>query len=180
MRVALVLKAELLGYISSSGGNFVHGMTGTLVHEKTEGGWWEDWGQRWWVGCGGRTLALEMSKAAGLEQWFALVSTGVSVFYHNPRGLKQHNFILLCIISVTWVPDPRGKVLTDPSSFLETLKTTLFPWCIGQFLFFLLQFCSFPAHKHPEATSSENINWSFMLAQGCPGSPLPSRKTQNP
>lgn len=56
MRVALVLKAELLEYISSSGGSFVQGMTGTLVHEKTEG-------------VGGRTGDRDSEWAAEAGLW---------------------------------------------------------------------------------------------------------------
>lgn len=71
----------------------------------------------------------------------------------NPRGLKQHNFILLCIISVTWVPDPRGKVLTDPSSFLETLKMTdsssLLLWSVSVFPTPVL---FFPSSQAPRGT----------------------------
>lgn len=118
------------------------------------------------VGCRGRTLTVETTKSAGLEQWFALVSTGASVYYHNPRGMKQYKLILPCISNVTWVPVPRGNVLTEPGSFLETLQKTLFAGCIGRFSVFPTSTLFFPS---PQARGASPENKPIVYA----GSRLP-------
>lgn len=128
-------------------------MMGTLTEEMMEGVWWEALEQRW-AGCWGRTLAGEVSHAGGLEPWFAVLSVGASVSYHNQRNLKQHDLLFYafgysqCDIG-SWSKSHR---VDRAMLLLETLKKMPSPGHIGQVLFSLHPVLFFPRPQAPTST----------------------------